>query len=870
VPNDDRTRLPTVAKTDSGWLSSSDDISHGRFAPGAILADRYRIIGLLGRGGMGEVYRADDLKLGQPVALKFLPPELARDATRLARFHSEVRLSRQISHPNVCRVYDVGEVEAYTFLSMEYVDGEDLSSLLRRIGRLPEDKATEVARQLCAGVAAAHARGVLHRDLKPANVMIDGRGSVRVMDFGLAVAAGSADVDRAGTPAYMAPEQLAGREITAQSDIYALGLVLFEMYTGRRAHTAATIADLVQQHESETTTRPSTIVPGLDPAIERAIMRCLDRDPVRRPASALAVSAALPGGDPLAAALAAGETPSPAMVAAAGREDAIPTRRALAALATITAALIALPLTADRVLLLRAIPPVKPVDVLIDRAQTIRRVLGYAETPRDEAYDIEEQNDVLNYFASSTAMPDRWQRLRTGRPAPVVFWHRSSPQPLARLAPSINASFDDPPFELSGMTTLTLDTQGRLLEFAAVPPQLDTSDSTSVPDWSLLFNAAELSIDAFRPATPAWTPRTFADTRAAWEGAWPEQPDIPIRIEAATYKGKVVSFQVIGPWTRPARMEEEAQNATDRVVTIVGSILITGALIAAAIAARSHLRRGRADRRGADRLALAVMAMFVVAWLLGAHHVDDMADELNTFFLFVAMALFVGAMDWLFYLALEPLVRKWNPRALVGWNRLLNGTLRDPQVGRDVLIGTVAGSLFALSQAPGPLMATLGGGVPGVPVVTSFAPLIGVQATISNVIAGAPSAIANAMMLILTFACLRMLTGRTWLAAGIVIAVLVTVTVANVVGTPGRWVELFLAVPGITMMLVIAIRYGLLTTIVMLFVWVVLHVMPLTADPSMPYFGASAWMLAGVFALALFGAHAARAGQSLFSESTSG
>ena len=146
----------------------------------------YRIVSLIGRGGMGEVYRAEDLKLGQPVALKFLPDDVARDADRLARFHGEVRVARQVSHPNVCRVYDISEVNGQHFLSMEYVDGEDLASLLRRIGRLPADKALQVARQLCAGLGAAHDRGVLHRDLKPANVLIDGRGRVRIADFGLA------------------------------------------------------------------------------------------------------------------------------------------------------------------------------------------------------------------------------------------------------------------------------------------------------------------------------------------------------------------------------------------------------------------------------------------------------------------------------------------------------------------------------------------------------------------------------------------------------------------------------------------------------------------------------------------------------------
>ena len=152
-----RRRGPSSSKV--GRLASSDSIEAGGFTPGTVLAERYRIIGLLGRGGMGEVYRADDLKLGQPVALKFLPRRLASDRDRLERFYAEVRIARQVSHPNVCRVYDVGEIDGQQFLSMEYVDGEDLASLLKRIGRLPADKALDIARELCAGLAAAHERG---------------------------------------------------------------------------------------------------------------------------------------------------------------------------------------------------------------------------------------------------------------------------------------------------------------------------------------------------------------------------------------------------------------------------------------------------------------------------------------------------------------------------------------------------------------------------------------------------------------------------------------------------------------------------------------------------------------------------------------
>src|SRR6201993_2561477 len=248
---------PLPPRPRSGSVSSSRTTSsaeyllnEGRFLPGRLVAGRYRIIALLGKGGMGEVYRADDLTLGQAVAMKFLPEEATTHEGMLERFKNEVRIARRISHPNVCRVYDVGDVDGATFFTMEYVDGEDLASLLRRIGRLPPDKAVEIARQICAGLAAAHAKGVLHRDLKPANIMLDGRGQVVVTDFGLAALADEIPGEeiRNGTPAYMAPEQLAGREVTALSDIYSLGLVLYEVFTGKRAFEASTLADLVRLH----------------------------------------------------------------------------------------------------------------------------------------------------------------------------------------------------------------------------------------------------------------------------------------------------------------------------------------------------------------------------------------------------------------------------------------------------------------------------------------------------------------------------------------------------------------------------------------------------------------------------------------------
>ncbi|HEY1403291.1 MAG TPA: serine/threonine-protein kinase, partial [Pyrinomonadaceae bacterium] len=280
--------------------ATSGSIDDARFIPGDVLAERYRIVGLLGRGGMGEVYRADDLKLKQPVALKFLPETLSADGAALARFYQEVSVARRISHRHVCRVYDVGEYEGQHFISMEFVRGEELASLLKRINRLPHDKAVEVARQLCAGLAAIHDQGVLHRDLKPANIMLDEHGEVRITDFGIAALTESLRNGReasAGTPAYMSPEQLDGRGLTVASDIYSLGLVLYEVFTGKKAFEASNLHDMIRLRRSDTTpTSPSKLIADLDPLVERVILRCLETGPGARPASALQVAAALPGG----------------------------------------------------------------------------------------------------------------------------------------------------------------------------------------------------------------------------------------------------------------------------------------------------------------------------------------------------------------------------------------------------------------------------------------------------------------------------------------------------------------------------------------------------------------------------------------------
>ena len=371
----------------------------GDFVAGTILASRYRIIGLVGKGGMGEVYKAEDMQLSQVVALKFLPEAVVGDEDMLARFRGEVRNARQVSHVNVCRVFDIGEIDGRHFLSMEFVDGDDLSELLTRVGRFTHERAVEISRQLCVGMEAIHKAGILHRDLKPANIIIDKKGIARITDFGIAglEADMKGDNIRAGTPAYMSPEQITGKEVSARSDIYALGLVIYEIFTGKQAFIADNVMELIKKHQTETPTNPSEIVKGIDPIVESVIAQCLEKDPKDRPQSALQVAMALPGGNPLQIALDAGQTPSPEMVAAAPKKGALRPPVAMAMLAAFFVMLAAVVLVGGRRQIFNFVPLEKSPEILRETARDIARRAGY-NVPIDSADWFSVRNDMIDYI----------------------------------------------------------------------------------------------------------------------------------------------------------------------------------------------------------------------------------------------------------------------------------------------------------------------------------------------------------------------------------------------------------------------------------------------------------------------------------------
>jgi hypothetical protein len=852
-------RSPSSSRV--GRLASSDSIDLGGFAPGTMLAERYRIVGLLGRGGMGEVYRADDLKLGQPVALKFLPKALAEDPARQERFFAEVRLARQVSHPNVCRVYDLGEIEGRHFLSMEYVDGEDLASLLRRIGRLPPDKALEISRQLCAGLAAAHDRGVLHRDLKPSNVMVDGRGRARITDFGLA-AADTETVskgDVSGTPLYMAPEQLQGAPGSVRSDVYALGMVLYELWTGKRAYDAATLPELRAQKEN-LPRAPSDTSRDIEPSVERLILRCLERDPKLRPASALQAAASLPGGDPLAAALAAGETPSPEMVAAYGEKGVLSLREGSLLLGATLLLLTAFVLLPGPELLLRRLELEKPPEFLAGIAADLAGRLGESSA-WSAATGFAPDDDYLAGLARRDHSFSRWSALREARPGPIRFWRRSSPRPLVARDPGGRVRETDPAEDVPGMLNVLLDARGRLISFRVVPGEPGPEAAPPSPDWKPFFAAAGFELERFTPVAPNREPRFFADARFAWEPAVSGASSVPFtRVEAASLRGKPVSFELVFPWSTPAAAPEAAGSLVSRLGDLAYLLVVLFAWIGGVILARRNWRLKRGDRRGAFRIALCLLAAAVVEWLLRADHTENVGEEWNLAKRGIGDALFWAVTLWIVYLALEPSVRRRWPQILISWNRLLAWDLRDPLVGRDVLLGALTAVALHLMLRGEYLVPLLFGRAPDVPGEFGFGSLASARAAAGALPGGLVTALVESLGVLVLLLLFRLLLRNRWLADAVLV---VALSFILLFWDDPFWVYWPLAVCRAVLWIALATRVGLLAFATGLFFWYTL-LMPINVQSPNFYAGRSLAVLLFLAALAVWGFVTALGGRAGF------
>ncbi len=847
---------PHESPSPSAMLGTTPLLDLGRFVPGTMLGQRYRIAGRLGKGGMGEVYRADDLKLGQSVAMKFLPEELSQDMVSLTRLINEVKIARSVSHPNVCRVYDIGDIDGLNFISMEYVDGEDLGTLLRRIGRLPIDKAIQIARQLCSGMAAAHEKGVLHRDLKPANIMIDGRGAVRIMDFGLAGLAVdlSKEGSRAGTPAYMAPEQLQAKGFTPRSDIYALGLVLYEMFTGKPVYRPQSMAELTQLHERPIASM-STVVPEMPETVDRAVMRCLEREPLARHASVIGVAAALGGQDPLAAAIAAGEIPSPELVAASGGQGTLPMSLAASVLGVLVVGLLAVAALNPLVRLYEVDRPKNP-DVMVEKAQSVLSTVKASLTGGDSAYGYTEER------ISTSGTPEQPGHAAT---AAMRFWYRQSPTALVPRVADQPLSPSEPPADRAGMNLVVLDAGARLVRLEVLPaamkeaPKGDSPGKIAAPaeptDWKPLLEAAGAPKEGLEKTTPVVTPRVAADSRVAWQ--WNDaKGNATVRCEAASSGSRPVYFEVFSNWAGvPA---DEAASA-DQIGAFLSGLLLLMMTFGGPLAlALYNLRLGRGDRRGAMRLAAAIFAMSVLAWLFKTRLSPD-PGLLVLFPKVLGDGLFWAALLWLLYIGIEPFIRQAWPQALISWSRLLAGEFKDGLVGRDLLFGTAIGVVWTLI---GQILYAWGGTGPR-PLARpiDYQTLSGIKAAAGELLDSGRAAVLWPLVILLVVPLVRAVAKKLVPVNAVVFAALLIVSAIVLMGQTGRsedsvglgiaaMVAILIAAGGTYVMS----RFGALMIMTAFFTAGVLASFPLTLSLGDRFYaGPAVLAFATIAGLALFG-----------------
>ncbi len=281
-------------------LPSSEDISAyptmalktpvKEITRGSTFAGRYEIIEELGEGGMGKVYRVEDKKIKEEIALKLINPEIAGDKKTIERFSNELKFARKIGHRNVCRMYDLGEEGKTHYITMEYVPGENLKGMIRMMGQLSPGQAISIAKHVCEGLAEAHRLGVIHRDLKSSNIMVDKDGNARIMDFGIARSLQAKGITGAGvmigTPEYTSPEQVDGKETDQRSDIYSLGVILYEMMTGRLPFKGDTSLSIALKHKTETPSDPRQFNVQIPEALSQAILRCMEKNKESRYQSA--------------------------------------------------------------------------------------------------------------------------------------------------------------------------------------------------------------------------------------------------------------------------------------------------------------------------------------------------------------------------------------------------------------------------------------------------------------------------------------------------------------------------------------------------------------------------------------------------------
>ena len=609
----------------------------------------------------------------------------------------------------------------------------------------------------------------------------------------------------------------------------------------------------------------SSSVRDVDPVVERVVQSCLSRNPADRPASARMVLAALPGGDPLQAAIAAGETPSPAMVAAAGKVGDLRAGVAWAALLSGLAGMVLIAFLAGSTRVIGKVLPEKSPEVLAEKARELVAKLGYSDPPADTWSSFDFDIAYLEYAAKNDASSNRWEKLDAVRPGPLLFHFRQSPRKLVArqlirtMGPSEVGRItpDDPPVDVPGMASVVLDRRGWLTGFRAVPPQLDSTPARD-PDWSLLLAAAGLDGGELTATPPRWAAPVDSDRKAAWDGAYPGQPEVPIHVEAAAYHGKPVWFEVQGPWVQPV-----SKTLPGEWILILIFLLVGGPVfVLAGVLVRRNVRLGRWDRKGSRRLLVFLFLSMTLAGILRTDHVASLLDEPFLVIDIVAQAIFFAILLWTEYVALEPIARRRFPDLLISWSRLLEGRFRDPLVGRDVLVGGCAGVTLALVVHLSVVAPSWFGHLPGAPIGRVITTL-SASRHLAHFYFMMPSiTVGVGLGSFLFMSITRSVFRNRWFALGLQAPFTYAVISLGIgLTTASSWVAIALFT---IIWLAVLVRAGFVAAGVSLWFYLLLNATPMTRDLSSWYAGRMVVSLLVLAAMLVYGFLVSLGGKPLF------